>query len=658
MPSKKQEIYSGYDSYLNIEKVLKAHGAKKPFMVCDSAFEFLFVKDYIKALPFPIVFFSDFTPNPLYEDVVKGVNLFRENGCDFIVSIGGGSAIDVAKCIKLYAKMPDGEVYLKQEYKDSGIPHMAIPTTAGTGSESTRYAVCYYEGAKQSVTHESIIPDYVILEPAFLKTLPVYQKKATLLDALCQGIESLWSVNSNEESYGYSEKAIRAILSNLEAYMKNDEKALEQISLAANLSGRAINITQTTAAHAMSYKITSLYGLAHGHACAVCLPYVWRYMIVHPDECIDARGEEHLQKVFKKLCELFYVDEPQQAVYRFFRILQFLEMPFPTLKNPEDMETLVSSVNPVRLKNNPVALDRKAITEIYTHVFKDGNNFQKKNIEKFLKKCHTTYEVEELQKYALENLLNFDRFCKAHGLRYYLTEGTLLGAVRNGGFVPWDDDVDVCMARADYDRFLALWQQEGSEEYLLDCFETNQKHWTLCAKLQMKAQCRFSLKRLNGIALSLGPSIDIFALDSVPAAQSKEQKKTADAIRFWRSMLWLKTGYSHDYSTLKWRLIKLLSFVTPLSVVRKRIQSLQRRFNAAGGEYYVNYGSLYKAQKETWPKAWFEGTRTAAFEGHELPIPQNAEAILKAIYGDYMKLPPYSMRFPKHSYFVNTRVNE
>lgn len=272
--------------------------------------------------------------------------------------------------------MSDDVLYLNQEYKDSGIPHLAIPTTAGTGSESTRYAVCYYEGVKQSVTHESIIPDYVVLEPEFLKTLPVYQKKATLLDALCQGIESLWSVNSTDESKEFSLSAVSGILTNIDTYFNNDETALANISIAANTAGKAINITQTTAAHAMSYKVTSLYGLAHGHAAAVCLPYVWEYMINNSDKCIDPRGAEYLEGVFSTLDGLFGAATHQEGVNAFFALLNKMEMPFPQLKCETDLDVLAKSVNPVRLKNNPVQLSEDAIRTLYSDIFAVGNKIQ------------------------------------------------------------------------------------------------------------------------------------------------------------------------------------------------------------------------------------------------------------------------------------------
>ena len=132
---------------------------KKVLLVCDSSFPYLNIKDAIlEALP-SYVAFNGFSPNPLYEDVLKGVRIFNSEHCDAIVAVGGGSCIDVAKCIKLYHQMPDDKLCFEQPYKDTGVSLIAIPTTAGTGSESTRYAVIYYRGIKQSITHDSIIPN-------------------------------------------------------------------------------------------------------------------------------------------------------------------------------------------------------------------------------------------------------------------------------------------------------------------------------------------------------------------------------------------------------------------------------------------------------------------------------------------------------------------
>jgi alcohol dehydrogenase class IV len=230
----------------------------------------------------------------------------------------------------------------------------------------------YYEGAKQTVTNDGVLPDYAILEPSVLKTLPLYQKKCTMMDALCQGIESWWSINSTEESYEYSRKCIELIMANWHKYIfENDEEATANIMLGANYGGRAINITATTAAHAMSYKITSLYGLPHGHAVAVCLPEIWDYMIAYPEKCIDNRGLTYILKVFSDISHAIGCDTPKLAIGKFRQIVEMMDLANPISANHlSDLEILTSSVNPVRLKNNPVELDEITIKNLYEQIIK------------------------------------------------------------------------------------------------------------------------------------------------------------------------------------------------------------------------------------------------------------------------------------------------
>ena len=351
-------------------------GVSKVMLVCDSSFPFLNIKNEIESIHIPYVKFDWFSSNPLYESVCEGVKIFNSQQCDALLAVGGGSAIDVAKCIKLYCRMPDDSLYLDQPYQDTGVKLIAIPTTAGTGSESTRYAVIYYNGKKQSVTHDSIVPDIAILEHRVLETLPLYQKKCTMMDALCQGIESWWSVNSTEESKQYSKIAVETIIQNWRDYIfNNSEAAAEKIMLAANYSGQAICITQTTAPHAFSYKITSMYGLPHGHAVALCLPEIWEYMIFHMSFCIDARGEGYLQNVFNEIAKALGKSEVQDAINLFRGMINDLALQRPYSNNlVQDSYVLTTSVNPIRLKNNPIRLDEKTIRSIYCNIINDERN--------------------------------------------------------------------------------------------------------------------------------------------------------------------------------------------------------------------------------------------------------------------------------------------
>ena len=370
-----QKIINGI---AQLPAILKEVGCEKLFLVVDSSYPFLNIKDAIEKLPVKDrVMFSDFTPNPLYEQVCNGIELLKSSNCDTILAVGGGSAIDVAKCIKLAVLAKEGNaaiipplVSTRVACDGYSLPFFAIPTTAGTGSESTHNAVMYYEGAKQTVTNDGVLPDYAILEPSVLKTLPLYQKKCTMMDALCQGIESWWSVNSTEESYEYSRKTIELIMANWRKYIfDNDDYAAAQIMLAANYGGKAINITATTAAHAMSYKITSLYRIPHGHAVAVCLPEIWEYMIGHMDKCIDKRGQEYLSGIFALISRAMGCEIPKDAIAEFRHMMNYMELKNPVAgQRVEEINVLSTSVNPVRLKNNPVQLDHDVICSIYSSI--------------------------------------------------------------------------------------------------------------------------------------------------------------------------------------------------------------------------------------------------------------------------------------------------
>ena len=370
----KQRIITAYGNYNGFDAWIKEAGGKRILMVCDGSIwyqeAFNNHLEEIKRLGVEIFRFQDFQPNPLYENVQNGVKQFRKEHCDAIIAVGGGSAIDVAKCIKLYGNLyGDGEngAWLTSEYVENDIPFLAMPTTAGTGSEATRYAVIYYDGKKQSITNDCFIPDTVLMDPAVLSTLPLYQKKATMCDALCHAIESFWSVNSTDESKKYSRTALQGVIKHMEGYLANNEEGRAGMLRAANMAGKAINITQTTAGHAMCYKITSLFGVAHGHAAVLCDRVLFSWMVENTDRCIDSRGKEYLEKSLDEIGRAMNCDGSKSAAHKLMEIFNKLELEVPTATDEQFIE-LKTSVNPVRLKNHPIALDGETIDILYHRI--------------------------------------------------------------------------------------------------------------------------------------------------------------------------------------------------------------------------------------------------------------------------------------------------
>lgn len=346
------------DSYLNYLKG-NLKPSDKVFLVCSKR-----MADGIKRElgEFQITVFSDYSANPSYEEVKEGVKKFKEKKHDIIISVAGGSGMDVAKCIKLFSALEKEEDFLEKKYVYSNIRHIAIPTTAGTGSESTQIAVIYYQGEKLSVDHGSVLTETAVLDVDLLKTLPDYQKKAALLDALCQGIESYWSKGATKESREYARECIELVLENYRGYLQGDLKAGKKIMLAANYSGRAINISRTTAAHAMSYKLTSMYGIPHGHAVAMCIIPVWRSLEKKAED-----GEE-LKRRLLELAEFFGTGGISEAMERFEHIMLELKLPMVQI-GPGDIKMLAESVNAERLKNNPVMFSEEELAELYRCVY-------------------------------------------------------------------------------------------------------------------------------------------------------------------------------------------------------------------------------------------------------------------------------------------------
>lgn len=359
--------------YLGMDAYLIRQAPKRILLVCGKSVSLLKIGKYFETLEsrlgISVVTFQGFSPNPEYESVEQGVRCYRESDCDMIVAVGGGSAMDVAKCIRLFVPMDPSESYLKQKMQPSEIPFFVIPTTAGTGSEATHFAVIYVQGKKQSIAHETCLPDAVMLDASLLDSLPLYQRKATCMDALCHALESYWSVRSTEESKEYAKEAIQLILKHAKGYLENQGIANEKMLMAAHLAGKAINIARTTAGHALCYKLTSLYGIAHGHAAALCVREVWRYMLAHLELCRDVRGREYLECIFAEIADVMGCEDKEEALDRFEAIIQSMDLGIEKGDSEICWKELVGSVNVERLNNSPVVLTESAIDEIYHRIF-------------------------------------------------------------------------------------------------------------------------------------------------------------------------------------------------------------------------------------------------------------------------------------------------
>ncbi|MGN0531443.1 MAG: phosphonoacetaldehyde reductase [Eubacterium sp.] len=348
------------DNYTDIDEVFERYGVQRPFLCCGKSFQKSEAFEYIKK--FNPVIFDHIRPNPRFEDMIDGAELFNRESCDFLIAAGGGSPMDSAKMIRLMTTN-DIATCLEQPMKNNDIKTLFIPTTAGTGAEATKSSVFYVnEVDKLSIANYDFIPDYVILDEKLLFTVPDYQRKCTCLDALCHAIESFWSTKAIDESREYAAKAIQLFMENKDDYMSNTQSGNRGMLMASYYGGKAINITGTTAAHAMCYNITMNCGTAHGHSVAACLVEIWRYMLEHNDRVNDPMGREHTLDTFAQL------EDMMGGLTDFERMVKDeFALAAPRI-DAGRIPGFVSKVNVSRLGNNPTVLEADDVAEIYNRI--------------------------------------------------------------------------------------------------------------------------------------------------------------------------------------------------------------------------------------------------------------------------------------------------
>lgn len=278
-------VYSGKNALDNLKTAVQ--GAKKVAIFTDKGILSTGLVDYplakLKEAGVETVVISDLPPEPTYAQVQKLVDEFRASGADYIVAVGGGSAMDTAKLASLLAT----EAYTVKDLLDNPllavktVKTCLIPTTAGTGSEATPNAIVAVpeKELKVGIVNASMVPDYVILDAVMIKDLPRKIAAASGVDAMAHAIECFTSKKSNPFSDTFALEAFDMILNNIEAAC-DDPNALDaknQMQIAAFYAGVAITCSGTTAVHALSYPLGGKYHMAHGVSNAMLLVPVMKF---------------------------------------------------------------------------------------------------------------------------------------------------------------------------------------------------------------------------------------------------------------------------------------------------------------------------------------------------------------------------------------------
>jgi alcohol dehydrogenase len=373
-----QKEYFGWGSIKNLEEIIKKENPKNIFLVTGkSSYTSSGAQEQIEKILFGmrITRFSDFSINPKLEEIQKGIDLFKKIEYDLVIAVGGGSPIDVAKSINLLSlNSESAKQYItgKSQILQAGKPFVAIPTTSGSGSEATKFAVVYINKQKYSLASDLLLPTYSIIDPQFVMSLPAYQTAATGMDALSQTIESYWSIHSTSESKGYSKDALKLLLENLEGAVNSPTKEnKEKVAKASNLAGKAINITFTTACHAISYPLTSHYGVSHGHAVGLTLGEMLNYIAkVSKKDCLDKRGPEYVTKSIKEILEIMQVETPEEGKNKIKTLMDKIGLKTKLSElGINEIELIIENgFNPQRVKNNPRKITKEDLKRILQQI--------------------------------------------------------------------------------------------------------------------------------------------------------------------------------------------------------------------------------------------------------------------------------------------------
>ncbi len=279
--------YHGKGAIQNIVPELKNRGFKKAFVVTDPDLVKFGVTKKVTSLldeaNFPYVLFDDIQANPTIQNVLDGVNSFKEANGDVIIAIGGGSSIDTAKAIGIIITNPEFSDVRSLEgvapTKNPCTPIIAVPTTAGTAAEVTiNYVITDVEKNRKFVcvdTHD--IPIVAVVDPDMMATMPASLTAATGMDALTHAIEGYITKGAWEMSDMFHLEAIKLIAKNLRGAVNNTPEGREGMALGQYIAGMGFSNVGLGIVHSMAHPLGALYDTPHGIANAIILPTVMEY---------------------------------------------------------------------------------------------------------------------------------------------------------------------------------------------------------------------------------------------------------------------------------------------------------------------------------------------------------------------------------------------
>ncbi|MBR5536102.1 MAG: LicD family protein [Clostridia bacterium] len=268
-------------------------------------------------------------------------------------------------------------------------------------------------------------------------------------------------------------------------------------------------------------------------------------------------------------------------------------------------------------------------------------------------------KLERLHEVSLLLLKKADGILKEHSIGYMLDAGTLLGAIRHKGFIPWDDDADICMLREDYEKFLKLAPtlSDGEFEFIIPGGKGDNKFYDFVPKLTYKkvSVAQQGLDETFYEGKYSHPALDIFVIDKVPDGKLGQCLHTKLLILIYGLAMGHRREIDYSrYSKAEAWVIFILSKIgrlIPLWHIASMYDNVSKMFSKKDKGWVMSTHSAMDHFGDCYEHKWYEDTEKGEFEGEAFPIPKGYDGILKKHYKDYMTLPPEEKRVPKHIHF-------
>lgn len=256
--------------------------------------------------------------------------------------------------------------------------------------------------------------------------------------------------------------------------------------------------------------------------------------------------------------------------------------------------------------------------------------------------------LDEQLDIEIDILKYVDDFCKKHQIKYFLYYGSLIGAIRHKGFIPWDDDVDICMLRKDYEKFIKEFQKQSNGKYGIICNKTNSKYPFNFAKV---FDSKTVLYEKNFLTSYNGIYIDVFPIDNLPDSMTA-QKYQLKKLNLLHNLVGVKIRTRMiRHSIFKTFVSDLLYWslkIVPISMLNKMIENTITKYSSHKTQYVSCLAIGTYLKKERFERSVFKDSIDVPFEKITVAIPIRYEEVLRTIYGDYMKLPPVEQRINRH----------